>query len=164
MTDIEQRFYCQIGLISTGFAKLEHLIREIIHLLLNTNDEFVSELAIQENSTSQNQKLMLRLNKYRQIESAKIVELSKKIDGLRINRNLFIHGDWNVYDEEGQEVVFVCSTTKVTFKKVRYGTATLRNTHDEFKIKELEREVDKIQECIALAKVIVRLLEKSEMW
>jgi len=65
MTETEQRFYCQIGLISTGFARLEHLIREIIHLLIQTDDEFVSQLVIQENSISQNQKLMVKLNRYR---------------------------------------------------------------------------------------------------
>jgi hypothetical protein len=161
MTEIEQKFYCQIGLISTGFAKLEHLIREIIHLLMNTDDEFISQLVIQENSINQNQKLMLKLNKYRQTEEDKIVELNKKIDSLRINRNLFIHGDWDVYDKEGHEVLFVCSTTKVTFKKVTYGTVTRRNTHDAFNIKELEQGVEKIQECVALAKEIVDLLENT---
>jgi hypothetical protein len=71
MIEIEEKFYCQIGLISTRFAVLEHLIREIIHLLMNNDDEFVSQLVIQENSTNQNQKLMLKLNKYRQIEESK---------------------------------------------------------------------------------------------
>ena len=160
MTETEKIFYCQIGLISTAFAKLEHFIREIIHLLINADSEFVSQLVIQDNTISQNQKLMLKLNKYRQVQQDRIVELNKKIDDLRINRNLFIHGDWNIHEKEGQEVIYVCSTTKVTFKEVKYGTATYRNTHDDFSINDLEMEVQQIHECVGMAKVIVSLLEE----
>jgi hypothetical protein len=160
MTETEQMFYCKIGLISTGFARLEHYIREIIHLLMQTDSEFVSQIAIQDNSTSQNQKLMMRLNKYRDIETEKIENLNKKIDGLRINRNLFIHGEWKILEIEGQEAVFVCSTTKVTFKKVTYGLVKMRNTHDDFTVHDLDNGINQIQECIEMAGKIIETLEK----
>ena len=103
---------------------------------------------------------MLKLNKYRQAEEDKIAELNKKVDGLRINRNLFIHGEWNIHEKEGNEVIFVCSTTRVTFREVKYGTVTQRNTHDDYSINDLEREVQQIQECVDMAKTIVNLLEE----
>jgi len=160
MTLFEKDFYCQIGLLSTGFAKLEHSIREIIHLLIDVNCEFVSKLLIQENSTSQNQQLLVKIARVRHNEEEQIVELNKMIDSLRINRNLFVHGDWRIHQEEGKGPIFVCSTTKVTFKKGTYGISTMRNTYDGFSLSDLELEVQRIQHCIDQAKEIIARLNK----
>ncbi len=162
MTALEQSFYAQIGMISIEFAKLESLIRDIICLLINPDDEFVTQLVIQENSISQNQKLLSQLNKYKSIEEEGIKHLNKKIDKLRINRNLFIHGVWSIFQKEGNpEPKYICSTKRVHFKDGPYGRVTIRNTHDKFSFTDLEKESSDIIECVRIASELFNKIEKD---
>ena len=65
MTTNEQNFYSQIGQISTGFSNLESQIKELIYILIKSEDEFVSSILLEDNSISQNLKLLLKLFIYR---------------------------------------------------------------------------------------------------
>lgn len=90
MTAKEQNFYSQIGQISIGFSNLESQIKELIYILIKSDDEFVSSIMLEDNSISQNLKLLLKLTKYHEIEEDRIKGLHNSIDKIRINRNLFI--------------------------------------------------------------------------
>lgn len=160
MMSTEQNFYSQIGKISIGFSNLESQIKEIIHILIKSEDEFVSSIMLEDNSISQNLKLLLKLAKYNEIEGDRIKTLHSSIDKIRINRNLFIHGLW--YLKESQNSLsFICEVRKVEFKKVNLGYAKILNKFHEFKLKDFEEELFQINNCSKIAEEIIITLNEN---
>ena len=163
MTSKEQNFYTQIGQISIGFSNLESQIKELIYILIKSDDEFVSSILLQDNSISQNLKLLLKLSKYQEIEQERIKALHNSIDKIRINRNLFIHGLWKLHETE-DGLLFVCEIKKVEFKKVTLGFVKILNKFLEFKPEDFEEELSQIENCSKIAKQIIEDLEENRYW
>lgn len=161
MTDKEQYFYSQIGLISVEFSNLENHIRELIGLLINSDDEYINLLLTEENGIYQNLKLLVKLSKYRHIKEDEIKLLHKSIDKLRINRNLFIHGLWSKFEEKDGQLTFVCEVKKIEFKKGTYGVVTYMNKFFEFKIEDFEKEIVQIRACLNIIKPLIKEVEKE---
>ncbi|UAY53224.1 hypothetical protein [Ferruginibacter albus] len=160
MTDKEQYFYSQIGLITVEFSNLENHIRELIGLLINSDDEFINLLLTEDNGIYQNLKLLVKLSRYRHIEEDKIQLLHNTIDKLRINRNLFIHGLWSKFEENGQ-MTFVCEVKKIEFKKGKYGVTTYMNKFFDFKIEDFEKEIGQIRDCLNIIKPLIDEVENQ---
>lgn len=160
MTYNEQNFYSQIGQISIGFSNLESQIKQLITILMNSDDEFVSSIILEDNSISQNLKLLLKLVKYHETEQERIKTLYNSVDKIRINRNLFIHGLWNFHETENG-LVFICEIKKVEFKKVKLGFVKVLNKFLEFKPEDFEEELFQIKNCSRIAKEIIESLEKN---
>lgn len=163
MTLNEQNFYSQIGQISIGFSNLESQIKELIYILIKSEDEFVSSIMLEDNSISQNLKLLLKLSKYHEIEEVKIKSLHNSIDKIRINRNLFIHGLWSLHETENG-LVFVCEVRKVEFKKVTHGFVKILNKFLEFKPQDFEDELTQIKKCSEIAVEITNTLKENRYW
>ena len=159
----QQSFYFQIGQISVGFSNLESQINELIYILTKSDDEFINSILLEGNSISQNLKLLLKLSRYHEIEEEKIKALHSSIDKIRINRNLFIHGLWSLHETEN-DLVFVCETKKVEFKKVTLGFVKILNNFLEFKSEDLEEELSQIKNCSKIAREIIDTLQKSRYW
>lgn len=160
MTSQEQSFYSLIGQISIGFSNLESQIKKIIGLLIKLDDEFVNQIILEDNNISQNLKLLLKLTKYRSVQEGRIKALHHSIDKIRINRNLFIHGLWKLYEDENG-LKFVCEIKKVEFKKVTHGIATYLNKFIEFKPEDFDEELIQIKKCSQIAEEIILELEKE---
>lgn len=163
MTSNEQKFYSQIGQISIGFSNLESQIKELIYILIKSEDEFVSSIMLEDNSISQNLKLLLKLAKYHEIEEIRIKTLHNSIDKIRINRNLFIHGLWKLNETENS-LVFICEIRKVEFKKVTLGSVKILNKFLEFMPEDFEEELSQIKNCSKSAKEIIGTLEQNRFW
>lgn len=161
MNQKEQEFYSLIGRISIGFSNLESQVIDIIGLLINVENEFVTQLLLEDNAISQNLKLLLKLNKYRYTQKENIKKLHSSIDKLRINRNLFIHGLWKIHTTEQNELIFVCETKRVEFRKVKYGIMTQLNNFLEFKIDDFEKVLIEIKECSEIARDILAAIRKE---
>jgi hypothetical protein len=163
MTSNEQKFYSQIGQISIGFSNLESQIKELIYILIKSEDEFVSSIMLEDNSISQNLKLLLKLAKYHEIEEIRIKALHNSIYKIRINRNLFIHGLWKLNENENG-LVFICEIRKVEFKKVTLGFVKILNKFLEFMPEDFEEELSQIKNCSKSAKEIIGTLEQNRFW
>jgi len=161
MTEKEQYFYAQIGIISVEFSNLENQIRELIGLLINSDDEYINLLLTEENSINQNLKLLLKLSKFRHVQEDEIKLLHRSIDKLRINRNLFIHGLWTNFKTESNEIIFVCEVKKIEFKKGRYGVTTYMNKFLEFKMEDFEKEIIQIKACLDIIKRLLKNVESG---
>ncbi|MBC7522973.1 MAG: hypothetical protein H7239_00815 [Flavobacterium sp.] len=160
MTSNEKNFYSQIGQISIGFSNLESQIKELIYILIKSENEFVSSILLEDNSISQNLKLLLKLSKFHEIEEEKIRGLHNSIDKIRINRNLFIHGLWS-FKEDEDGLVFICEIRKVTFKKVSSGFVKYLNNFLTFKSEDFEEELLQIKNCSKIAKEIIEDIEEN---
>lgn len=163
MTNNEQDFYSKIGQISVGFSNLESQIKELIYILIKSDDEFVSSILLEDNSISQNLKLLLKLTKYHEIEEDRIKILHNAIDKIRINRNLFIHGLWNLHEVENG-LVYSCEIRKLEFKKVTHGFVKVLNKFLEFKPEDFEELLFQIKNCSKIANEIIEALKKDRYW
>lgn len=160
MTNKEQHFYSQIGQISIGFSNLESQIKELLHILIKSEDEFVSSILLEDNSISQNLKLLLKLSKYHEIKNEEIRSLHNSIDKIRINRNLFIHGLWKFHETENGPV-FVCEIKRVAFKPITLGLVKILNKFLEFKPEDFEEELTQIANCSKIAIEIIETLKEN---
>lgn len=163
MTNKEHHFYSQIGQISIGFSNLESQIKDLIYILIKSDDEFVSSILLEDNSISQNLKLLLKLSKYHEIEVNEIKALHNSIDKIRINRNLFIHGLWKFHETENG-LQFVCEIKKVTFKPVTLGYAKILNKFHKFTPEDFEEELIQIANCTKIAEEIIEVLKENRYW
>ncbi|WP_310557958.1 hypothetical protein [Flavobacterium sp.] len=163
MTSNEQNFYSLIGQISIGFSNLESQIKELIYILIKSEDEFVSSIMLEDNSISHNLKLLLKLAKYHEIEEIRIKTLHNSIDKIRINRNLFIHGLWKLSETENG-LVFICEIRKVEFKKVTLEFVKILNKFLEFTPADFEEELNQIRICSKIANEIIATLKENRYW
>lgn len=163
MESTEQNFYSQIGQVSIGFSNLESEIKELIYILIKSEDEFVNSIILEDNSISQNLKLLIKLAKYHEIEEDRIKALHNSINKIRINRNLFIHGLWNLKETENG-LFFICEIRKVEFKKVKLGYVKILNKFLEFEPKDFEEELFQIKNCSKSANEIIETLKRNRYW
>ncbi|MEZ7514457.1 hypothetical protein [Flavobacterium frigidarium] len=159
----EQHFYSQIGQISIGFSNLESQIKDLIYILTKSDDEFVNSILLEDNSITQNLKLLLKLCKYHEIEEDRIRALHHSINKIRINRNLFIHGLWS-FNETENGLMFVCEIKKVAFKPVPLGFTKILNKFLEFRPQDFQEELTQIANCSKIAKEIIETLKENRYW
>jgi len=162
MNDYEQNFYSLIGLISIRFAKLENAIIEMISILINSDDNIISLTLIENNSLSQNLVLLLKINRSRDFEEDQIILWCKKIDNIRINRNLFIHGIWSqIMVSEGKTFIY-CEEKKLRYSKLKRGKQWEYNRHIKYSIESLKKEIIQIEKCIIDAEDLLKKLDDYE--
>lgn len=130
-------------------------------MLINSDDEFINLLVTEENGIYQNLKLLSKLSKYRHIEEDNVMLLFKSIDKLRINRNLFIHGLWKIFEETDGQMKFICEVKKIEFKKVTLGVMTTMNKFFEFTIDDFEYEILQIRSCSSIIEPLIKEVEKQ---
>lgn len=109
MTEIEEKLYAQIGLISTRFATIEHQVQEILARYITSGDNhnmLVSLVLDQENLEKKLQHLekavLFELHNKNQIR-----DFIKKIRTQKELRNSFIHGSWHVVSSLDDYVICV---------------------------------------------------------
>ena len=162
MNKNEQNFYSLIGLISIRFAKLENAIIEMISILINSDDDIISLTLIENNSLSQNLDLLMKVNRRRDFEEDLIKSWCKQIDGIRINRNLFIHGIWSdIINSDGETFIY-CEEKKLRFTKLPDGKQWNFNRHIKYSIESLKKEIIQIEKCIKDAEEMLKKLKDYE--
>ncbi|MCL9805703.1 hypothetical protein NAT51_09225 [Flavobacterium amniphilum] len=155
-------FYAHIGLISIRFAELESLITHIIERLINSDNDIVSSTLIENNNLSTNLQLLKKINRCRRYEEEKISETILKINQLRDMRNFFIHGVWSdvKIDEEGTYVQ--CSNHKHIYEKNSSGQLWTRYHSEQFRLKDFQEEIKKIDAVLVILKELWEDLEEED--
>ncbi len=101
---VKDRLFQRIGELTVQFATLEHRLQQLLELLMGQGNTLIGPLFIH------NLSLVSLLRKLRVVARYKVHENTrflydldrtvKAIDAIREERNLLIHGDWQIEDTE----------------------------------------------------------------
>jgi len=146
-TDLQKEFNYYLGLLSTRFAIVENNVMTLLGKLI-IDEVFLINTIIEKNTLSQNLVLLRKLNLYKQFEVESMSDLITKIDHIRTERNLFIHGIWADPTEKEGEVKIHCLETKIVSKVGKYGRSWLSGREHEFKLSQLMNRVEELDQII----------------
>jgi hypothetical protein len=111
------KLFQRIGELTVQFATLEHRLQQLLELFMAEDDFLIGPLFIHNLSLAALLRKIRIVAQYRLREdnplSGDLLRALKAIDALREDRNLLIHGDWQIKDTESFPV-------KVRDFKMRY--------------------------------------------
>jgi hypothetical protein len=111
------KLFQRIGELTVQFATLEHRLQQLLELFMAEDDFLIGPLFIHNLSLAALLRKIRIVAQYRLREdnplSGELLRALKAIDALREDRNLLIHGDWQIKDTESFPV-------KVRDFKMRY--------------------------------------------
>lgn len=168
--EIEKNFYYNVGILSTRFAIAEQLCQDILCLTISSEERHTATLTIIEEFTLW--KTLRILEKIIKINSGwekEIKAVIKKLDKIRVVRNLFIHGLWKTPQTNGKTTTISVETKKIKFEEeppieelvkqgypYSYGSRTWRfNNYQTFSIEEIQRIISETNDIINLQEKII---------
>lgn len=169
MTDIEQKLYAQIGLLSTQFASIEHQVQEILARYIthgDSNNMLVGLILDKDNLEK----------KLQHLEKAVLFELHKKqpirdyISKVREQkslRNSFIHGSWFVSSKLGNDVIGVYHNTVTKFYPISSGNdpdnpGWQMGTETYYTLKNLQEINERIKGIYCHGQTLIKEMDNGE--
>jgi len=157
----KEKVYEFIGKLTVQFATMEHRLQGLLETLMGNSNTLVGPLFIH------NMPLVALLRKIRllshcriQNNSELVLELDraiKKIDALREERNLLIHGDWKIESIESHNI-------KVRDFKMKYENGKWEEfSETEFTEKQLTSLVRRLDGLGNEVDYIIRKLSEIEL-
>ena len=157
----KEKVYELIGKLTVQFATMEHRLQGLLETLMGNSNTLVGPLFIH------NMPLVALLRKIRllshcriQNNSELVLELDraiKKIDALREERNLLIHGDWKIESIESHNI-------KVRDFKMKYENGKWEEfSETEFTEKQLTSLVRRLDGLGNEVDYIIRKLSEIEL-
>jgi len=117
----EVKFYSHLGQLSTLFARLEYLIREItgLYIVRDSHHQMVYLSIIGKYSLEKNTALLKELTYINSFgdKQKSLLKLIGEVNHIRNIRNLFIHGLWDDPFIENEEIVIICNDKSFSLKK-----------------------------------------------
>lgn len=142
----------EVGIITLKFSKLEHLALEYISVLLSGNANLTNYMLFQDQTLDSKLKTIKNLIYLNSTGHQMHLQLEtiKKIENLKNERNLFIHGDWDdiqVAVENNFETLSVRSI-KYKFEKKNDGskswTPGKKDSYSIERFKKMNEEIDSL--------------------
>jgi|GEM_PF-4774189 len=178
-TQIEIEFYSEVGLLSTKFAISEQLIQEILCLIISksTNDTITLTM-IEDMSLWKKLDLLKKILKVHSFWEKDLLSIIDRLDKVRVERNLFIHGLWKKPIQEGNKITVSVETKKIKFKEDKpdpelvkqgyshsYSQRTWHfNSYKTYTLKQIKSIVFEINSIIIQQnKIIEDIKEKFEI-
>ena len=177
--EIKTQFYSNVGILSTRFAISEQLVQEILCLSIsNTTDDTITLTMIEEMSLWKKLDLLKKVIKINSGWENELSKMIKRLDKVRIERNLFIHGLWKDPVQNGNDITITVETKKIKFEEDKpdpklvkdgyphsYGTRSWYFNHFKtYTLKEIENIVKEINAIIITQEEIIKeIKEKLEL-
>jgi hypothetical protein len=164
MTEDELNFYSKIGLLSIDFARLESKLQELLCKLIGSDRDLISITLIERNSISQNSEMLLKLNKIRGIFEEEIKSIVIRVNNVRTDRNLFIHGLWKGPYEGSKGLMVSCEDKRVKFTQEADGKKWVQSAFYFYTLEEINSKIKEIQQINdELERIITELEEIGDV-
>lgn len=168
MTDHEKEFYAHLGLLSIQFSKMEYKLAVIVGELIGTKYDQISVTITDQNNLHQNMGLLKKFSDIRDIKEEELDNLYKKVDSIRANRNLFIHGIWGEPFETENEIKIVCEERKIKYreelndKKEVTAKHWTYNKHHVFELTTIKNLIQQINEILETEDELIDVLKDEK--
>jgi len=124
----EKEIYADLGILSTRFANIEHIIHELMVKIIVRDSSDLDELfgvtPIENQPLSKRLSLLEKLNRFNNFYSDRVLEVIELIKPKMSVRNYFIHGIWTIGKKniqiENKKIKF---TQRSDGRTWRYGGA-----------------------------------------
>lgn len=101
---VKDRLFQRIGELTVQFATLEHRLQQLLELLMGQGNTLIGPLFIHNLSLVSLLRKLRIAARYKVHENTRFLydleRTAKAIDAIREERNLLIHGDWQIEDTE----------------------------------------------------------------
>ena len=101
---LKDRLFQRIGELTIQFATLEHRLQQLLELLMGKDNNLIGPLFIHNLSLATLLRKIRIVARYKISENARLFydleRTVKNIDAVREERNLLIHGDWQIEEAE----------------------------------------------------------------
>ena len=167
LAEPEIEFYAALGLLGTRFSELEAHLTSILSLLIAPDNEFLTTMLTEQQTLNQKLEQIKKLIRYRSSYEPELRILLSEVNSFRRIRNLFVHGVWTLWMEDGRVKEAVCTEHKVKFEEVvhpgggkaKQWTSPQRHA---FTLGDLKAHAGKASRLCTIAESMVSQLEEDE--
>jgi hypothetical protein len=157
----KQKIFSLIGELTVQFATLEHRLQKLLKILMRKDNVLIAPLFIHELS------LAMLLRKIRIVALCRIPEnkpmikklerVLKRVNTTRAERNLLMHGDWQIEDTHYFPI-------KVRDFKIRYAKGTWQEfTETKLTEKKLTQLLRRLKGLVLEVEHLVRILSDMQI-
>lgn len=113
----EREFYGLIGLVAVRFARLEAQLTELLSNIIHPNNEFLAATLTEDIFFAKTIEMIKRIGRMRPIDGKLLHEVISEANSLRLDRNNYMHGIWDIKLKDQGYVTATCSRRKISFKQ-----------------------------------------------
>ena len=93
-----ENFYTVFGFLACAFAEMEADLRALVAGLAFADDVVTAATFLDSSQLAENTATLRKLARQHEEHENAMIEIAKRIEKLRVTRNLFIHGLWTASD------------------------------------------------------------------
>lgn len=164
----EAMLYQSLGHLSTRFAHMEELLKELLIQMITQQkvDTLIGRIMVDDFpllKTLQSLKKLLRTE--RKIETQLKLTLAM-IEDLRKDRNYFVHGLWQepVLNKKTTEIEIQCASKRIIFKEDEDSRTWTTKSHKKFTLTDIHNCREKVEKAISKLQEILDKIEEREYY
>jgi len=156
-----------IGELSVSFSSLEHMLGYILCELVSLNEPFVGGLVTAEAPLHRKLRLIRKLASYRLLNAPdlrkEVLDLVEASDKLRPDRNLWVHGNWELSEEQLMADKVRCFDFRWEHREHSGGGEFVGVREREFTIEQLNQLRSEVQRCAIHALRLVQTVRAAPL-